>query len=87
MTDLNFKHISTSKYIFFYRFTLSDPRIRKCSKRSIFACSFILGWIECQAAFNEMTTRYGSIENYFSDGLKIDATHQKVIKNIFLNQK
>jgi hypothetical protein len=53
----------------------------------MFACSFILGWTECQAAFNEMTTRYGSIENYFSNGLKIDATHQKAIRNIFLNQK
>jgi hypothetical protein len=63
MTNLNFKHISTSKYIFFYRFTLSDPSIRKSNKRSMVAFSFILGWTEFQTAFNEMTTRYCSIEN------------------------
>lgn len=39
-----------------------------------------------QAAFDEMTTKYGTIEKYFSEGLGIDAAHQKAIKDIFIKQ-
>jgi len=37
-----------------------------------------------EAAFDEMKNRYGTIENYFSTALKIDAEKQQVLKNIFL---
>jgi protein-tyrosine phosphatase len=38
------------------------------------------------AAFDEMQTRYGSIEKYFSDGLGIDATQQKAIRDLYLGR-
>jgi len=37
-----------------------------------------------EAAFDEMKKRYGTIENYFSTALKIDAEKQQILKNIFL---
>ena len=37
------------------------------------------------AAFDEMQNNYGSIENYFSDGLGIDANQQRQIKERFLS--
>lgn len=36
------------------------------------------------AAFNEMQTKYGSIEKYFSDGLRISAAQQKALKALYL---
>lgn len=38
------------------------------------------------AAFEEMETRYGSIENYFSKGLKIREEKQQELKRLLLNQ-
>jgi len=38
------------------------------------------------AAFDEMQTKYGAIENYFSEGLGIDATQQKALRDLFLAQ-
>jgi protein-tyrosine phosphatase len=37
-------------------------------------------------AFDEMQTKYGSIEKYFSDGLGIDATQQKAIRDLYLGR-
>lgn len=37
-----------------------------------------------EASFDEMQTKYGSIENYFSEGLNIDATTQKALRDIYL---
>lgn len=39
------------------------------------------------AAFDEMYTKYGSIENYFSEGLEIDLDQQTVLRNLYLNDK
>jgi protein-tyrosine phosphatase len=39
------------------------------------------------AAFDEMQTKYGSIENYFSEGLGIDAAQQKALRELYLGQK
>jgi protein-tyrosine phosphatase len=37
-----------------------------------------------EAAFDEMRTRYGTIEAYFAEGLGIDATQQQAIRALFL---
>jgi len=37
-----------------------------------------------EAAFSEMRKNYGTIEKYFSEGLGIDAEHQKALKDNFL---
>ena len=37
------------------------------------------------AAFDEMQTRYVSIENYFSEGLGIDTAQQQAIRKLLLN--
>jgi len=36
------------------------------------------------AAFDEMQTKYGSIEKYFSEGLGIDANQQQALRDIYL---
>ena len=36
------------------------------------------------AAFDEMQTKYGSIENYFSDGLGITVDQQNALRNLYL---
>ena len=38
-----------------------------------------------ESAFDEMETQYGSIENYFAEGLGIDAEQQQAIREIYLN--
>jgi protein-tyrosine phosphatase len=38
------------------------------------------------AAFDEMETKYGSIEKYFSDGLGIDAAQQKAIRDLYVGR-
>ena len=38
------------------------------------------------AAFDEMQTKYGSIEKYFSEGLGIDAAQQKAIRDLYLGR-
>jgi protein-tyrosine phosphatase len=38
------------------------------------------------AAFEEMQTKYGTIEKYFSEGLGIDAAQQKAIRDLYLGQ-
>ena len=38
-----------------------------------------------RAAFDEMQSKYGSIENYFSKALGITTTQQIAIKNLYLN--
>ncbi len=40
-----------------------------------------------EAAFDEMTTRYGTIERYFSEGLGIDTTRQKALRDLYLEQR
>jgi len=37
-----------------------------------------------EASFEEMETKYGTIENYFSEALGIDATGQKVLRDLYL---
>lgn len=39
-----------------------------------------------EASFDEMETKYGSIENYFSEALGINATTQKALRNIYLKK-
>jgi protein-tyrosine phosphatase len=39
-----------------------------------------------EAAFDEMTTKYGTIEKYFSEGLGIDASQQKALRDLHLGQ-
>jgi len=39
------------------------------------------------ASFDEMQTKYGTIENYFSEGLGIDAAQQKALRDLYLGQK
>ena len=38
------------------------------------------------AAFDEMQTNYGSIENYFSEGLSIDADKQADLRDLYLSR-
>jgi len=37
-----------------------------------------------EASFDEMQTKYGTIENYFSEGLGIDATTQNILRDLYL---
>ena len=39
------------------------------------------------AAFDEMETKYGTMENYFSEGLGIDAAKQEALRDLYLIQK
>ncbi len=39
------------------------------------------------AAFDEMQTKYGSIENYFSEGLGITVDQQTALRNLYLKNK
>jgi protein-tyrosine phosphatase len=39
-----------------------------------------------ESAFLEMETQYGSIENYLSEGLGIDAAQQQAIRDLYLGQ-
>jgi protein-tyrosine phosphatase len=38
------------------------------------------------AAFDEMQTKYGTIEGYFSEGLGIDAAQQKALRDLYLSE-
>jgi len=38
------------------------------------------------AAFDEMETKYGTIEAYFSEALGIDAAQQQAIRDLYLGQ-
>ena len=40
-----------------------------------------------EASFDEMEERYGTIENYFADGLGIDAKGQQVLRDLFIKSK
>jgi protein-tyrosine phosphatase len=40
-----------------------------------------------EAAFDEMQTKYGTIENYFSEALGIDAFTQKALRDLYLAQE
>jgi protein-tyrosine phosphatase len=40
-----------------------------------------------EAAFDEMSTKYGTIEQYFSEGLGIDASQQKALRGLYLGQR
>jgi protein-tyrosine phosphatase len=40
-----------------------------------------------EAAFEEMETKYGTIEKYFSEGLGIDAARQKALRDLYVGQK
>lgn len=40
-----------------------------------------------EASFDEMQTKYGTIENYFSEGLGIDAKTQKTLRDLYLIQE
>lgn len=39
-----------------------------------------------EAAFDEMETQYGSIENYFAEGLGIDAAQQEALRELYLSR-
>ena len=38
------------------------------------------------AAFDQMKTKYGTIENYFSEALGINEARQTALRNLFLNK-
>ena len=40
-----------------------------------------------EAAFDEMQTKYGAIENYFFEALGIDASTQKALRDLYLAQE
>ena len=40
-----------------------------------------------RAAFDEMKTRYGTIENYFQQGLGVDQARQQHLRDRFLVRK
>lgn len=40
-----------------------------------------------EAAFDEMQTRYGTIEKYFSEGLGIDAAQQEALRDLYLSPR
>lgn len=40
-----------------------------------------------EAAFDEMEKQYGTIENYFAEGLGIDAEKQQALREVYLGQK
>jgi protein-tyrosine phosphatase len=40
-----------------------------------------------EAAFDEVETKYGTIEKYFSQGLGIDATQQQAFRDLYLGQR
>jgi protein-tyrosine phosphatase len=40
-----------------------------------------------EASFDEMQTKYGTIENYFSEALGIDATMQKKLRDLYLKKE
>ena len=40
-----------------------------------------------EASFDEMQTKYGSIEHYFSEGLDIDANMQKKLRELYLEKE
>jgi protein-tyrosine phosphatase len=40
-----------------------------------------------KAALDEMTTRYGTIEGYFSKALEIDAAGRKALRDLYLARK
>ena len=40
-----------------------------------------------EASFDEMQTKYGSIEHYFSEGLGIDANMQKKLRELYLEKE
>lgn len=40
-----------------------------------------------KASFDEMETNYGTIENYFTEGLGIDATIQEKLRDLYLEKK
>jgi len=40
-----------------------------------------------EAAFDEMETKYGTIEKYFSDGLRIDAAQQTALRDLYVGQE
>jgi protein-tyrosine phosphatase len=50
--------------------------------------SAILGVKEeyLEAAFDEMETEYGTIEDYFSEGLGIDAAQQQALRDVYLER-
>ena len=37
-----------------------------------------------ETAFDEMEKQYGTIENYFSEGLGIDADQQQALRELYL---
>ena len=39
------------------------------------------------AAFDEIQKKYGTIENYFSEALGIDAAGQKALRDLYLERK
>jgi protein tyrosine/serine phosphatase len=40
-----------------------------------------------EASFDEMHTKYGTIEKYFSEALGIDATTQNALRDLYLGRE
>ena len=40
-----------------------------------------------EVVFDEIHKKYGTIENYFSEALGIDAAEQKILRDIYLEMK
>lgn len=67
--------------------TVIDNFVAAGGEREIPVAIFGVKTEYLEAAFDEMETRYGGINEYFSEGLGIDAEAQNTLRNIFLEEK
>jgi protein-tyrosine phosphatase len=77
-------YLRSNEYILAQYKDVIDAFVNGGGERSI--PEAILGVKEeyLEAAFEEMRSNYGSIDNYFSEGLGINTEQQEAIKNLFL---
>ena len=64
-----------------------DAFVAACGDRAIPPAILGVKTEYLEAAFDEMKTKYGTIEKYFSEGLGIDADQQKALRNLYVGQK
>lgn len=77
-------YLRTNDYLLPYYSKTIDDFAAGGGDRAIPAAIFGVKPAYLEAAFDEMEKRYGSIENYFTDGLGIGPVQQETLKNIFL---
>jgi protein-tyrosine phosphatase len=79
-------YLRTNEYLLPYYKKTIDGFVAKGGDRSIPIAIFGVKREYLEAAFDEMQKKYGSIENYFSQGLGIDAVGQKALRDVYLKQ-